>query len=667
MKLPNPLSLLPIQRNSWRWLLPVVLLLFVLAIVIWLPWQMRQLETNERQAQLIADTLWVEQSLQFQLLRNEGSLRLLGADLANGQLAEAALQERLRELLNRVYEFEHLSFQDTKGHITHTGEANQSALGSAANARLAQQSAERARRTGIAQFAPPRPSPFKSGQMLMDFYLPLFDDQAWIGTLVATYDLNKLLETTTPWWFAQENQISLTDGDDKLLAQRASLGPGRGVYTHHRSIELPGQVINLYTNSLKDAPSLVPKLLVGTVIVLALGLILSLWTLWRHVARRLAAETALRQQMSFRTAMENSLVTGMRARDLEGRVTYVNPAFCHIVGYSEQELLGKLPPMPYWAPEAMYDYQQRFAQVLAGTITPQGFETIFQRSDGVRVPVLIFESPLLDESGIQTGWMGSILDISDRKRVEELNRQQQEKLQSSARLATMGEIASMLAHELNQPLAAISSYTTGAMNLLKHQQNVDPAMLQTALEKASTQAQRAGQIIRSVHEFVKKREPTRLPVAVSAIIDTILPLVELQAQPYFVQVQTLIDPDLPSLLADKTMLEQVLLNLTRNAIEAMRDIPAARRILQIHAHMQKLEDQPHICLAVHDHGHGIAPEVAERLFSPFFSTKAEGMGMGLNICRTAVEFHGGQLQYAPNPYGGTIFSFSLPVLQPNQQ
>ncbi|MBI3230312.1 MAG: PAS domain S-box protein, partial [Burkholderiales bacterium] len=496
----------------------------------------------------------------------------------------------------------------------------------------------------------------------MDFYLPLFDGTTWLGTLTASYDLNKLLEGTTPWWFAQEHQISLSDSDDHLLAQRAALGPGRGVYTHSRVMEFPGQTLILHTNSLKGAPSLVPKLLAGSVIVLALGLMLSLWTLWRHVARRLAAESALRQQMSFRTAMENSLVTGMRARDLAGRVTYVNPAFCQIVGYEEHELLGKLPPMPYWAPEAMIDYQERFAQVLAGTITPQGFETIFQRADGTRIPVLIFESPLLDEAGKHTGWMGSILDISDRKRVEELNRQQQEKLQTSARLATMGEISSMLAHELNQPLAAISSYTTGALNLLQQPQAPDTKLLQAALEKASTQAQRAGQIIRSVHEFVKKREPTRLPVAVQEIVDTILPLVELQAQRYFVKVETEVAQGLPQLLADKTMLEQVLLNLTRNAIEAMRDVPPARRVLRLRAQPDIGSEPPSLTFAVIDQGHGIAPDVAARLFSPFFSTKAEGMGMGLNICRTAIEFHGGVLQHENHAAGGTIFKFSLPVL-----
>src|SRR5690606_3430908 len=166
----------------------------------------------------------------------------------------------------------------------------------------------------------------------------------------------------------------------------------------------------------------------------------------------------------FRTAMEDSLVTGLRVYDLSGRITYVNPAFCRMVGIPAQDLIGRSPPMPYWAPEVMDEYQERFALRIAGKINTQGFETIFLRRDQERFPVLVYESALVDENGRQTGWMGSILDISDRKRFEDLNRRQQEKLQASARLVTMGELASTLAHELNQPLDAITSYTTGALN-----------------------------------------------------------------------------------------------------------------------------------------------------------------------------------------------------------
>jgi two-component system sensor histidine kinase DctS len=321
--------------------------------------------------------------------------------------------------------------------------------------------------------------------------------------------------------------------------------------------------------------------------------------------------------------------------------------------------------MAYWAPEAMADYEERFRKVLEGRAVPQ-FETVFQRSDGARVPVLVFEAPLVDSDGRQAGWMSSILDITDRKRAEELARQQQEKLETSARLATMGEMSSMLAHELNQPLAAISSYTTGALNVLSRAGMTDGAgpapsptldigMLRRALEQANTQARRAGQIIRSVHEFVKKREPRRESVSVQQVVDGIRTLVELQARQSYVTLHINVPSDLPQVEADRVLLEQVLLNLTRNAIEAMQDIDPERRVLRIAA--ARSEDG--VSVSVIDNGHGIPPEVAERLFSPFFSTKAEGMGMGLSICRTAIEFHGGTLTHADNPGGGTVFTFTL--------
>ena len=219
----------------------------------------------------------------------------------------------------------------------------------------------------------------------------------------------------------------------------------------------------------------------------------------------------------------------------------------------------------------------------------------------------------------------------------------------------------MLAHELNQPLAAISSYTTGALNVLgrarERGQAVDAGLLQPALEQASLQAQRAGQIIRSVHEFVKKREPQRQQIGIQALVEGIYALIELQALKFYVVLETHIAPDLPCVSADRMMLEQVLLNLTRNGIEAMQDIAPGRRLLRISA----THEQGQVCVAVTDQGHGIAPEVAERLFSRFFSTKPEGMGMGLSVCRSAVEFHGGSLKHAANPDGGTIFSFSLPA------
>ena len=643
-------------RWPLRFLLPASLVLLFIAVLVWLPWQAREMESNERQDQLIADTLWVEQSLRFELNRSEDALASLGAELIN-QPPRAAVDIRLAQLLNNGHELRSIRWLDAAGAtILERGSA---LPGGATTPTVSRNAWEYARATRAHRYS----EPFQAGAggaAVVDFYLPLYRGSAYVGSLAATYDLKTLLDETVPWWFAQDNAIALIDRDDRLLARRVAAGPGRGVYTHKRALDLPGTSMILSTDSVKGPPRLLPNLLVGSVIVLGLGLLASLAALWRHISRRLVAEGALRQQMAFRTAMENSLVTGLRARDLTGRVTYVNPAFCQIVGLPPEELVGKVPPMAYWAPEAMADYQQRFAAVLAGNVTPQ-FETIFQRSDGVRVPVLIFEAPLVDSDGRQTGWMGSILDISDRKNAEELARQQQEKLNASARLATMGEISSMLAHELNQPLAAISSYTTGALNLLgrasERGTSVDAALLKPALEQASAQARRAGQIIRSVHEFVKKREPQRQVVHLRALVDGITTLIEMQASKHFVSIHNDIPATLPAVSADRMLLEQVLLNLTRNGIEAMQDVAPERRVLRLAGAV----DGAQVVITVIDQGHGIAPEVAERLFSPFFSTKAEGMGMGLSICRTAIEFHGGTLTHCDNPGGGTLFRFALPA------
>lgn len=652
----------PSRKQAWRWLIPLLLALLFLTTLIWLPLHEKQQEASERQEQLIADSLWVEQTIRFQLQRNEESLNLMASEIISGYLTGPRLQERMANLIRNNHEIHRIIELDADGNlITSTDETliTKNELSAASKRADA-----RARATKTPMYS--QPAADISGPVMFDYHVPLYVDDKYTGSVIASYLASSILDDMVPWWFAQDNEIALTDINDVIIHKRASGGAGRGVYTHRRALNLAGVSLKLSTNSTKSAPKLLPSLLVDTVILLALGLAWSLTALWRDINRRLAAEMALREQIAFRTAMENSLITGLRARDLDGLVTYVNPAFSQMVGIPAEDIVGRLPPMPYWAPEAIGEYQRRFSQVVAGTVTPQGFETVFQHADGHRIPVLIFESPLVDDTGKQTGWMGSILDISDRKRVEDLNRQQQEKLQASARLATMGEIASTLAHELNQPLAAISSYTTGALNILAREQprvaeiNID--MLTHALEKANAQAQRAGQIIRSVHTFVKKREPMRTAITLSELIESVAPLVELQAQKYFVSIKVDIPPTLPTILADQVLLEQVLLNLTRNAIESMQGVALEKRVLGIAASVDPSNER-NVVVSISDQGHGIPPEVAERLYSPFFSTKADGMGMGLSICRTAIEFHGGTLTHVDNPGGGTIFRFSLPALQ----
>jgi two-component system sensor histidine kinase DctS len=656
--LPPALNRLRDRTQSWRWMLPVFLLLLFLFALLWLPWQAQRMEATEREEQLIADTLWVEQTIRFQLSRDEESMELAAADIATGSLDKRKWEYRMNALLRSSREIMRISWLDENGMLVESTDSR-------AGGETALSAASRAALTHAKEVREPRYSAptWSDGAASFDYHMPIFAGGRYLGDLVATYNAGAILEQMVPWWFARDNEIRLTDFDDRLLDRRAAGGPGRNVYTHNHALELPGLTLMLHTNSVKSAPRLLPNLLVGSVIALSLGLLWSLAALWRDITRRQAAEDALREQLLFRSAMENSLVTGLRARDLDGRVTYVNPAFCEMVGFPAAEIVGRVPPMPYWAPEAMNEYQQRFSEVLAGTITPR-FETIFQRANGERFPVLLFEAPLLDEHGRQTGWMSSVLDISELRRAENINRQQQEQLQASARLASMGEIASTLAHELNQPLAAISSYTTGALNMLDRAQGkaIAPDLLRGALEKANAQAQRAGHIIRSVHAFVKKRDPARMPIDIRQLLDGLLPLVETQARDAMVRIRVFCAPGLPAVLGDKVMLEQVLLNLTRNAIEAMQDTAPERRLMTISAEADSHSPSPMLLISVCDHGHGIPEEVASRLFSPFFSTKSAGMGMGLNICRSVVEAHGGTLTHEPDPEGGTIFRFTLPVI-----
>jgi two-component system sensor histidine kinase DctS len=272
--------------------------------------------------------------------------------------------------------------------------------------------------------------------------------------------------------------------------------------------------------------------------------------------------------------------------------------------------------------------------------------------------VLIIEAPLINAQGLQTGWMSAVLDISEQRRVEELSRASQERLQATARLATVGEMASLLSHELNQPLAAIASYAHGSINLL--QEAAPPANdLRVAMARIAEQADRAGRVIKSVHDFVRRRDQAREAVSAQQLIDAILPLAILQARKLAVRVNTLVEPGLPPVLCDRTMVEQVLLNLARNAMQAMDDPEIRHRVLDIR--VRRAASNQHsgwIEFAVTDVGTGIPPDVAARLFTPFFTTRAEGMGLGLSLCRTVVEQHGGALDYDTGP-GGTCFRFTL--------
>ncbi|MEO3690736.1 sensor histidine kinase [Roseateles paludis] len=499
------------------------------------------------------------------------------------------------------------------------------------------------------------------------------------GFVIATLALRTLLEAALLDEHARGYEVSLVEADNTRLA-RAGLKHGRGVYVFQRLVDLPGQSFQLRVDSVAGAPSWVPNLPIALVMGLTLALFGMVVLLARDGRRRAGVEAALAESLTVRQAMENSLVTGLRARDAEGRVTYVNPAFCRMVGLPAGEILGRWPP-PYWPPEHVENYLRRNAERRARWAegdahaadqqtdqqAEQGFETVFMRQSGERFPVRIYEAPLRDAHGRQTGLMSTVLDISEQRRVEELSRQQQDRLQATARLATVGEMASLLSHELNQPLAAIASYANGSLNLLADPEPPEdtPGLVRQALERIAAQADRAGRVIKSVHDFVRRREHLRENIDVATLLEAVLPLIRLQARKGGSQVVLDLPAERLKVRCDRTMVEQVLLNLSRNGLQAMENAaPGTPRELRLAA---RLRAERWVELSVRDHGPGIPSEVAKQLFTPFFTTRGEGMGLGLSLCRTVIEQHGGALDFenlAAAQGGGCEFRFTLPIATP---
>ena len=519
------------------------------------------------------------------------------------------------------------------------------------------------------------------GMEVSDMCLPLTQAGRITGYAVVTYSLQSLLSELVGAAVSQRVGLSLTEADGTRLAMHGTPARGSRTFVARQLLDLPGSTMVIRMESRLGTPALFPNVLTALVTAMALGLLVVLFLLGRDMRRRLQVENDLGEALAFRKAMEDSLLTGLRARDLQGRITYVNPAFCKMVGVDAQELLNQSMPSPYWPPELAGVYQHRQEMRLAGNHAPrEGHESVFMRKDGTRFPVLIMEAPLINAVGKHTGWMSAILDVSEQRRNEELSRASQDRLQASARLAMVGEMASLLSHELNQPLAAISSYATGSLNLLADESSGDaapdvPALLEDlrlAMRRIAEQAERAGKVIKSVHDFVRRSERVREAVAPRALLDAIMPLVVLQARKLGVRISLQINDTCPPVLCDRTMVEQVLLNLARNGMQAMQGSdegsPSAPALapsgkvltLRIRPPASNAPSQ-WIEFAVIDQGEGISAEVARQLFTPFFTTRKEGMGLGLSLCRTVIEQHGGLLGYDSGQPQGTIFSFTLPV------
>lgn len=673
-----------------RWALWGALVLLVAALLVTLVWLAGRYEASQLQDRIERDAVDVANDIRSGLERNVQSLQGLPAPHASSPLEWT---RRATGLLRTHRELLRIEWRDARlREVVHVDSDHRAAVfDTLARLQLPPDAMAACRNADALRTPQYAPSRFVAragalGLQVMDLCLPLGAPAG--GYLVATYALGDVLTEMVGQSFARAYDVAFSAVDGTRLAFHGTARRGNRTFSATQPLELPGYALVLRLDSWRGTPALFPNFLTAMVVAMAIGLVLVLVLLARDARRRLRAEHELANALAFRKAMEDSLVTGLRARDLQGRTTYVNPAFCQMVGFSAQELIGAGNAVPYWPPEQLDEYQERQQARLRGSQPPrEGFESVFVRKDGSRFPVLIIEAPLIDAQGVQSGWMSAFLDISEQRRVEEISRASRERLQATARLATIGEMASLLSHELNQPLAAIASYAAGSINMLHHARQRAPveravpgragatlpdlpadasALLEQGMQHIAEQAQRAGKVIKSVHDFVRRREQAREPAAAATLLDAIMPLVQLQARKLGVRVQIRIDEDLPAVLCDRTMVEQVLLNLARNAMQAMDRMQGRDRVLGLQVRRAPSSErtahlQGWLEFAVSDTGAGITPAVADQLFTPFFTTKAEGMGLGLSLCRTVVEQHGGFLAHAPNPPLGTVFRFTLPV------
>ena len=635
--------------TGWVWLLPRLSFIFFIAAVVALLWFSHRNEQENRRTALINDMLWLEQVFQFHLNRNEELLGQLGSDPNPRQ---ASFEAQARSLLANQTGLRRIRWLDANG---------REKLAYPVGTRRPQDEAQQALAHSLGK--PVYGDPYALGQgkekeWHIDVFVPLLEHGRFAGVMMGTYSLQHALKEALPWWLVERYRIVVTNNDGLELASRSKVEAPETEGSYQMAFDPPGHGLLLRATPYRSSLPPVGPLLSATLVVLALVVLWSFWALRRHVHRRLEAEEALREEHAFRLAMEDSLDTGLRARDLQGRITYVNPAFCRMVGWSREELIGHLPPMPYWAEEEKETAQALSDRILAGQGPQAGYEVLYRRRNGETFPALVHTTPLIDTRGIQTGWMSSVVDISDQKQAEERARQQQERLQTTVRLVTMGEMASSLAHELNQPLAAIASYNTGCLNLLEaneaHPEKINLTDIEHALRKSAEQAQRAGRIIRRIYEFVRRSEPKSEPFDPRELIEEVVGFVDADARRRHVRIEHQLPDTLPQLTGDRVLLAQALLNIIRNGVDAAS---TGGRSVTLSAGVD--DGQLHITVA--DSGPGIPAEVLPRLFEPFHTTKPEGMGMGLKICRTVVEAHQGRLWHQTNPTGGSLFHILLPL------
>ncbi len=802
----------PNRQDRFANLAPVAAVLLFLAAIASAFWYLRIEEVEREQEAIKRDVEYAQQRLRLRLIERQEQVMRLARDVSNREVRPDQFMSRAEALVQQYPEYQSLSWIDDRRRII----ANQSISSLLPSQYLKTGSVLKVSETE-AHFSLARDlmQPIygrvdadedkDNNNEVLQLHSPLSDEQGrFSGVILAEYTMEGLLRYGIPTEVLAKYAVALQDSTGKLLAGQTipkrihllNLLPGTQRLDNDYEIPVPpvGNDLILRAQAWRTSQGLVGSGLFWLVSVLS---VMTAWMLignWRHTRRRLQAQKALVAETSFRRAMENSMVTGMRALDLRGRITYVNPAFCQMTGWSEAELVGAEAPFPYWPDQDRELLMKRLEEEISGQHSSAGFQVRVKRKSGKLFDARMYVSPLIDATGKQTGWMTSMTDITEpnrireqlassherftivlealdasvsvaplgseellfanklyrlwfgqnteghlrlvqqagaysgekasddvddlaglpidsltvassenaeifvaelgkwlevrsryinwadgrlaqmviasditpRRQAEELAAQQAERAQTASRLITMGEMASSVAHELNQPLTAISNYCSGMISRIKSQQAEEKDLL-WALDKTAHQAQRAGQIILRIRSFVKRSEPNRALSDVSAMVNESLELAEIELRRRHVRLSHYVAARLPQLMVDPILIEQVLINLMKNAAESIDNAkrPADKRHVELKVVPTMVDDKPVVEFSVTDTGQGLPPEAIDRVYEAFFSTKVEGMGIGLNLCRSIIESHQGRI-VAENLYNadevtGCRFSFWIPV------
>jgi len=634
--MPTP-SFSELRRSSrplW-WVTGLTLLALVAALsglfyLIYRDW------LDEKRDGLIQEMLWLEQSFRLQMQGHREWAEVTAAEILAGSLNEPQFRRNARQYMQDNPELVELQRLGLDGSVRWDGRRQ---IITPVKFK-GEQSEAHWRVSRLLRPVYSQPYSDLERKTRVDLLVPLVSDGGYQGSIRLVYQLDRQLQQQVPWWIASKYDISVVDENGKVLARKFEQPNQPHGMSYQISFDPPGYGLLLRAVAFRVGLGITLPALTGAIILLTILLAWAMWRIRRHVRQRAASEQALAAARERFLAVLNGLHAGVCVtRCDDGVLLYANPTFEQLwqVAHDNAAYCPTLPRL-----SAVAEAELEFS--------PDGGLRWFQLDRRIISWV----------DGNQV-WLDILADITAARARDVRERAQQERFQTTSRLIAMGEMASSLAHELNQPLTAINTYASGLARRLPPEVESNPA-IGNAVHAIAEQARRAGQIIASIRAFIKKHEPQLELFEAGRVVSRAINLAEPLAQKQGVRIKVEADPAPCSLQIDPVLIEQVLLNLLKNAVEALVTAQTPQPQIRLRTH----KGAAYWRVEVADNGPGLSATMQANLFTPFYSTKPEGMGIGLNICRSIVEFHRGEFGVNSTVAGGCVFWFTLPLLNAEQ-